>query len=336
MEAPNTQVYVTNISPSASEKTVTDFFSFCGKINSMTLRTLEGGTKEAVIEFQTDAAAKTALLLTNALIVDRPIAVVPYTGPAQQSDEQVSHESKVDADEIQQQHHTVPDQERTKTSVIASLLAAGYSLGADAVDKARSYDEEHGLSQTIMGKAQQINEQYKIGQTASAWSSAAYSWWSGVDQSLGISQTASAIKESGSAAARAVSESEAMQAANETLEVTKEALVSAADAMRASTSRLIEEQPVLKVATTKIQQGTEAVRGELRHVVDDTSRLIRERDQAKRPGPFDGINEKAAPAAPAAPASAPSTATASSPTTTTIAAAAAAQQPPVAQDTGLL
>jgi RNA recognition motif-containing protein len=39
MVQPNTQVYVTNISPSASEKTVTDFFSFCGKINSMTLRT---------------------------------------------------------------------------------------------------------------------------------------------------------------------------------------------------------------------------------------------------------------------------------------------------------
>jgi len=312
MEAPNTQVYVTNISPGASEKTVTDFFSFCGKINSMTLRTLEGGAKEAVIEFQTDAAAKTALLLTNALIVDRPITVVPYTGPAQQSDEQVSHESKVNAAEIQQQNHTVPDQQRTKTSVIASLLAAGYSLGTDAVDKARSYDEEHGLSQTIMSKAQQLNDQYKIGQTASAWGSTAYSWWSGVDQTLGISQTASAIKESGSAAARAVSESEAIQAANETLEVTKEALVSAADAMRASTSRLIEEQPVLKVATTKIQQGTEAVRGELKHVVDDTSRLIRERDKAKRSGPFDGVNGEAAPAAPAP---APSTATASSPTT---------------------
>lgn len=306
METPNTQVYVTNISASASEKTVTDFFSFCGKINSMTLRTLEGGAKEAVIEFQTDAAAKTALLLTNALIVDRPITVAPYTGaPLQKiSEEKVEHETKVSGDQIKHQEHSVPEQQRSQTSVIASMIAAGYSMGADAVDKARAYDEQQGITQTIhaqtealKAKAQQINEQYKIGETASAWGTAAYGWWSGVDQALGISQTATAIKQSSAAAARAISESEAAQAAGETLEVAKEAIVGAADAVKTSTTRFIDEQPTLKAASTKIQETTNAVSSEVKGVADETTRLIRERDQAKKAGPFDGIDEQQRPAA---------------------------------------
>lgn len=71
--------------------------------------------------------------------------------------------------------------------------------------------EQQGITQTIhaqtealKAKAQQINEQYKIGETASAWGTAAYGWWSGVDQALGLSQTATAIKQSSAAAARAV------------------------------------------------------------------------------------------------------------------------------------
>lgn len=89
-------VYVTNISPNANEKTVSDFFSFCGKISKLFVNKYvefqilpnsvadipffrEQETSSAVVEFETESAAKTALLLTNALIVDRPITVVPYT-----------------------------------------------------------------------------------------------------------------------------------------------------------------------------------------------------------------------------------------------------------------
>jgi hypothetical protein len=285
----------------------------------MTLRTLEGGVKEAVIDFQTDAAAKTALLLTNALIVDRPITVAQYTGAPihKGSEEMVSHETKVTGDQITHQQHIVPDQERTKTSVIASMVAAGYNMGADAVDKARAYDEQHSITQSIQAqtealkaKAQEINQQYKIGETASAWGTAAYGWFSGVDQALGLSQTAAAIKQSSAAAARALSESEAAQAANETLEIAKETLTDAANAVKTSTSRFIDEQPTLKAATTKIQESTDAMSKEVKGVIDETSRLIHEREQAKKAsGPFDGIDERqpaaATPAAQAEPSETP-------------------------------
>jgi hypothetical protein len=55
------------------------FWQILVLIKTLSLCRLEGGVKEAVIDFQTDAAAKTALLLTNALIVDRYAALLPST-----------------------------------------------------------------------------------------------------------------------------------------------------------------------------------------------------------------------------------------------------------------
>lgn len=76
-----TAVFVSNISPNAADKTVSDFFSFCGEIKSLVLRRTAGqadGTQEAIVTFESSAAAKTAQLLTNALIVDRAITVRVY------------------------------------------------------------------------------------------------------------------------------------------------------------------------------------------------------------------------------------------------------------------
>lgn len=111
--------------------------------------------------FETDSAAKTALLLTNALIVDRPITVVPHV-PSSETDAQVEQTTEAQAD-ITNREFTAPDHERvcthsivvhryntsctiylfysqSKTSVIASLLAAGYILGDNTATQAREFD----------------------------------------------------------------------------------------------------------------------------------------------------------------------------------------------------
>lgn len=67
--------------------------------------------QEAIVFFETSAAARTALLLTNALIVDRAITVVPYTASAEApkgGPEQVT----VQAADIEQKNYPVPDSER--------------------------------------------------------------------------------------------------------------------------------------------------------------------------------------------------------------------------------
>lgn len=171
----STTVVVTNISPSANEKTLSEFFSFCGKITSLKLTKFPNKGGEAVVVFETESAAKTALLLTNALIADRPITVAPFfeevhsekspnlpeTGETVELKEQISHKTPASTD-------------NTHTSVIASLIAAGYILGNDALNKARAIDEENQISSKIISaatvakdKMTEIDQQLHITETIS-------------------------------------------------------------------------------------------------------------------------------------------------------------------------
>jgi len=206
-------VFVTNISPSATEKTVSDFFSFCGRITRLSLSKSTSGdnVQEAVVVFESDSAAKTALLLTNALIVDRPINVVPHTSSAPSLDshsEPISPEHQAD---ITQRAHSVPDSERTKTSVVASMMAAGYVLGSDAIGKARELDEKHMISlqlkvgaEQIKAKANEIDNKLHITETATAIKTVTVEKARQVDEQLGISAKASVAAAVASGAAGAV------------------------------------------------------------------------------------------------------------------------------------
>jgi len=181
MEEVNSKsVEVTNISPNAHEKTVSDFFSFCGKISKLYMKRDEvSQTSSAVVEFETESAAKTALLLTNALIVDRPIVVVSYTfSPTadQSNTELLSRGTAVPESEITQRNFgEVPDEHRSKTSVVASLIASGYIVASDALSKAKDYDEKHMIllqakvaMEQIKIKAHEIDKQYGISEKATA------------------------------------------------------------------------------------------------------------------------------------------------------------------------
>jgi hypothetical protein len=164
---------VSNISPSANEKTVTEFFSFCGKITNLKITKYPNKGGEAIVTFETESAAKTAQLLTNALIADRPITVAPYLGENQPQAERSAEEAtttEIQGDQIQNKPETPED--RSHTSVIASLIAAGYVIGKDGIDKARAIDEQNQISQKIMAAANvakekitEIDQQLHISET---------------------------------------------------------------------------------------------------------------------------------------------------------------------------
>jgi RNA recognition motif-containing protein len=129
-------VQVREISPKATDKTVADFFSFCGKINKLTMKVYPSshvsrdpassdGAQMAIVEFDTDAAARTALLLSNALIVDRPITVSVHNGDFNASGATIRTAADRGGDLDAKPQH-LPDEQRSKTSVVASLVAAGY------------------------------------------------------------------------------------------------------------------------------------------------------------------------------------------------------------------
>jgi len=188
-------VLVKNISPAADAKMINDFFAFCGKIESLSLQAAEGGAQESVVVFETESAAKTALLLTNAVIVDRSITVepLPDAHAAPPAAAQMS------AADIQQKPFAVDYAQRSKTSVIASLIAAGYSVGTDTLSKAKEYDEKHMITlqlkagaENIKAKAKEIDETYKISETVQAGVNKVSDTAKAVDQRFAISSTANA------------------------------------------------------------------------------------------------------------------------------------------------
>jgi hypothetical protein len=66
--------------------------------------------------------------------------------------------------------------------VIASLIAAGYSLGDDALTRARQIDEKHSISQQIKFGAGIIKDQVQ-------------SRVSTIDKALGISEKAAIVRD---------------------------------------------------------------------------------------------------------------------------------------------
>lgn len=257
MEADSRSVFVSNISQNAVEKAVSDFFSFCGKITRLVLRPASSadGSQEAIVTFETESAAKTALLLTNALIVDRPITVIPYT-PS--SSAEVSAE--VDAtQQIPQKPQNAPDSERTKTSVVASMLAAGYVLGADSITKAREVDEKHSISSQLGVAATQVKA--KADQ---------------VDKALHISETATTVKTATVGKAKEI---------DEKLQISAKATV-AADVITAQTAALAakaQENAVVAKGLSYLKTLSDSITSQIQVIKEDTSRAIDEK-QGKPPG----------------------------------------------------
>ncbi|KAF9958984.1 hypothetical protein BGZ65_000995 [Modicella reniformis] len=145
-------IIVTNISAAASEKTVKDFFMFCGKLNGFELQKDED-RQVALVLFDRESAAKTACMLTNAIIIDSAISVKPYFEELDNGDN--SQENK------------------PKTQILAELLAAGYKIQDAIIEKGIEIDNKFGVTRKVQGvveaaktQAQVLDEKFKVTEKA--------------------------------------------------------------------------------------------------------------------------------------------------------------------------
>ncbi|KAI8380900.1 uncharacterized protein BYT42DRAFT_564618 [Radiomyces spectabilis] len=162
-----TFVQVKNISLQSSEKTVKDFFSFCGKLKQFELTTDDDGAHQvAVIEFERESAAKTAILLSDALLDNCHIHVSSYF------EESSSNESEksVEAHDQSTTHGTeTPQESKAKSRIAAEILAHGYLLQDQVVAKGLAYDHKYGFSNRFTGylsalqsSVKTFDEKYRI------------------------------------------------------------------------------------------------------------------------------------------------------------------------------
>ncbi|KAJ7982669.1 binding partner of ACD11 1-like [Quillaja saponaria] len=148
-------VKVSNVSLGASEKDLKEFFSFSGEIEYVEMKSDNERSQIAYVTFKDPQGAETAVLLSGATVVDQPvnIALAPdYVLPA-------SAASAIPLAADSKSESAVQKAE----DVVTSMLAKGFVLGKDALNKAKAFDDKLQLTSTATSKVASIDQ--KIGLT---------------------------------------------------------------------------------------------------------------------------------------------------------------------------
>jgi len=135
-------VRVSNVSKQCTETTLKEFFSYSGTIASIELAPAaseedatsdDSAVQVALVTFEDPTAIDTALMLSGATIMDREVtieAVGSAMSPAKKS--------------------------KSAGEVVASLIAQGYMLTQQIVEKAKKYDDEHQLTARASAKIAEV------------------------------------------------------------------------------------------------------------------------------------------------------------------------------------
>lgn len=127
-------VHVSNIAPTTGESQLHDFFTFCGKIQSIDYK-----EKTATIYFEKSSAAKTALMLNGGTLDGSRLEVTS------------------DVDHQDEPHHDEPrsgapiDQsDKPRAGIAAEYLAKGYQLSDNILHRAIDIDNKQGISKRFL------------------------------------------------------------------------------------------------------------------------------------------------------------------------------------------
>ncbi|KAF8053919.1 hypothetical protein FPV67DRAFT_1442950 [Lyophyllum atratum] len=132
-------VHVSNIAAGTSERDVSNFFSFCGKINSIKLTPSSGAVDaplSATITFERESAAKTAVLLDGTPLNNQPLTVSAAHTIDDIAGSHLAPSGDIGPDgEILQEN-------KPRTAVMAEYLAAGYNIGDTVLQKGIDFDKK--------------------------------------------------------------------------------------------------------------------------------------------------------------------------------------------------
>lgn len=160
-------VHVKNISLQTSDKEVKDFFSFCGKITEIEISKSNEKSQSAVVTFEKDTAARTALLLDNTQLGENKVQI---SGEIASEDDgaHLNRSAEKDIDEITQE-------EKPRSRIVAEYLAHGYVLGDQTLQRAIDLDNKHGVTSRFISTLQKLDSKYQATEKAKS-----------VDQSYGV------------------------------------------------------------------------------------------------------------------------------------------------------
>jgi hypothetical protein len=169
-------VHVEGISTKTSEDEIKSFFSFCGKIQSLSVTPTDESTQSASVTFEKPAAAKTALLLDNTQLGPNSVHV-----SSSKSIDELAGEKSASAEEAKEGDHDLEQEEKPKGRILAELLAHGYVIGDKAIERGLAADKQYGASAKFTQWLQNVDS--RIGGTQKA---------QAVDNKFGVSQKVAA------------------------------------------------------------------------------------------------------------------------------------------------
>lgn len=168
-------VHVENISTKTSEDEIKSFFSFCGKIQSISVTPTDSDSQSASVTFEKPAAAKTALLLDNTQLGPNSVHV-----SSSKSIDELAGEKAASAEEAKDGEHHIEQEEKPRGRIIAEYLAHGYAISDKAIEKALAIDKQHGVSTKFTSALQNFDQRFQATQKAQA-----------VDTKLGVTEKVS-------------------------------------------------------------------------------------------------------------------------------------------------
>ncbi|KAF3987991.1 hypothetical protein FT663_04218 [Candidozyma haemuli var. vulneris] len=167
-------VTVSHVSKSVAAPKLKEFFAFCGVIRSVDeLGADENGYNKYRVNFESEKALSTALLLNDAELDSVPIVVKEESLPsyddlpdkqegAGDHKIQSSSSEKADAATItgDSDYDDISQEEKPKSAILAQLLASGYSLSDDLINRAVKFDNEKGYTTKFKSFLTDLDQKY--------------------------------------------------------------------------------------------------------------------------------------------------------------------------------
>jgi hypothetical protein len=155
-------VHVKGISSQTSEKEVQDFFSFCGKISSISVNSDDAagsGPKSATVTFEKETAAKTALLLDNTQLGPAQVQVTSDTATPASGEKAAAPGEEGHVENIAQE-------DKPRSRIVAEYLAHGYVISDKAIERAIALDQQHGVSNRFMSALTNFDSRFGVSERA--------------------------------------------------------------------------------------------------------------------------------------------------------------------------
>ncbi|KAL3521765.1 hypothetical protein ACH5RR_019914 [Cinchona calisaya] len=178
-------VKVSNVSLGASEQDFKEFFSFSGDIEYIEMHSDNERSQIAYVTFKDPQGAETAVLLSGATIVDQSVTIT--LEPEYKLPSTTSGLKPLAVTETKSSGISGSAVQRAE-DVVSSMLAKGFILGKDALNKAKTFDEKHQLISTASVKVASFDQKIGFSEKISMGANMVNDKMKEMDQKLQVSE----------------------------------------------------------------------------------------------------------------------------------------------------